>query len=67
MFLTSHADSVCVLQMAAYEATSELSRENERLRLGIAAARESAARAEEEASRARYQDREHCTRLAAGR
>jgi hypothetical protein len=39
--------------MAAYEATSELSKENERLRLGITAARESAARAEEEASRAR--------------
>ncbi len=40
--------------MAAHEATRDLSRENERLRLGIAGAREGAARAEEEASRLRY-------------
>lgn len=41
------------VKMAVYEATTELSHENERLRLGIAAARQATARSEEESSRLR--------------
>jgi hypothetical protein len=41
------------LQMAVYNATSELRKDNERLRLAIAGARETAARAEEQAARLR--------------
>lgn len=45
--------------MAVYAAKSEMHKENERLRLTIAAARESAARAEEQAARLRCVATDH--------
>lgn len=47
--------NICAtLQMITFEATSELRQDNERLRLAIAGARETAARAEEQAARLRW-------------